>query len=53
MNILQELWENGKRANWEPITDEGGAQDHRGRKWPVCQCYCRACFIASLVFLTP
>ena len=36
------------RAQPEPIKDSTGAYDHRGRKWPVCQCYCLPCVLAWL-----
>lgn len=40
MGFYDEGW-GGK-----PITDYSGSKDHRGRKYPICGCFCVACYTA-------
>lgn len=44
--FLVQLREFGQKNGWEPIKDDRGELDHRGRKWPVCQSPCVPCITA-------
>jgi hypothetical protein len=39
-------------AQRQPIRDDQGNYDHRGRKWPICQCPCVACLAAWACLLS-
>lgn len=48
MKFVKAVIDYGKQGNYQPIKDDQRTTDHRGRKYPVCQCPCLPCIQAWL-----